>query len=78
MSGQTIRIRYAYLDTEVILCVGPLNVRIGIISMLPAVDASASRIRDNTLLCADVAVIVRDCLLECRGIVLGIPIPDVR
>ena len=52
--------------------------RIGIISMLSAVDAAASSIRDDTLLCADVAVIVRDCLLESCGIVLRIPIPDVR
>ena len=51
---------------------------VGVIGMLPAVDASASRVRDDTLLRADVAVIVRDCLLERRGVILGIPIPNVR
>ena len=68
---------YAHLDAEIILRVGSLNVRVGVISILPAVVAAAPRVRNDTLLRADVAVIVRDCLLECRGIVVGIPIPDV-
>ena len=51
--------------------------RVGIVRILPAVDAAASRIRDNTLLCADISFIVRDCLLESCGIILGIPVPYV-
>ena len=51
--------------------------RIGVVSVFPAVAAAASRVRDDTLLRADIAVIVRDCLLECRGVIVGIPVPDV-
>ena len=51
--------------------------RIGVVDVLPAVVAAASRVRNDTLLRADVAVIVRDCLLECRGVVVGIPVPNV-
>ena len=51
---------------------------VGVVGVLSAVDAAASRVRDDTLLRADVSFIVRDCLLEGCGIVLGIPVPDVR
>ena len=50
---------------------------IGVVGVLSAVVAAAPSVRDDTLLRADVAVIVRDCLLECRGIVVGIPVPNV-
>ena len=50
---------------------------VGIVGVLSAVVAAASRVRNDTLLRADVAVIVRDCLLECCGVVVGIPVPDV-
>ena len=51
--------------------------RIGVVSVLSAVAAAASGVRDDTLLRADVAIIVCDCLLECCGVVVRIPIPDV-
>ena len=52
--------------------------RISVVSVLSAVAAAASGVRDDTLLCADVSVIIRDCWLESCCIVLGIPIPEIR
>ena len=50
---------------------------VGVVSVLSSVVATASGVRDDTLLRTDVAFIVRDCLLESCGVVVGIPVPNV-